>query len=415
MNLRPRSPRRLSHVLSRVLCCVLLCCGLGVGGCAPPTSPPAKGGAEVSGAAAQPLAKAGEVPGSGAVPTVAPVALPLPQAPAAPLALEVISAAGKRGALKLPGEVADARFDIWHASRAGDDRIALIMRPGDVLAASEDEGRTWRVWRSDLTMHHALTGTKTWWAVGKLDQRQRATRMLESNDAGRTWRIKATDNNLDPEPMRLAKHGRTLALATGDDLLLSGDLGGKWRFVSPGLNQTITALLVHGDTWWMGGVEGAVASSTSPGKRWRREQLPTSAAVRGLAFAADGAVYAATDAGLWRRDAPDADADADADAKGKGKGEGASPAWREVALSAQRRLYGVAVLGDGAVIAYGERGALLVSRDGGAQWTDVSAQPRDLLKRPAADAVTWRHLIETRDGGWLLLGDDATIVRAAFK
>jgi photosystem II stability/assembly factor-like uncharacterized protein len=335
------------------------------------------------------------------------VALTLPQTPAVPLALAVISAPGQRGPLKLPTDMPDARFDIWQASRAGDARIALIMRPGDVLAASDDEGQTWRVWRSELSMHHALTGVKTWWAVGKLDKRQRATRLLESNDAGRTWRIKATDNNLDPEPFRLARHERDLALATGDDLLWSRDLGSKWKYLSPGLNQTITALHVHEGVWWVGGEEGAVASSSNPHRRWQREQLPTHAAVRALAFAPSGAVYAATDAGLWWREPSSSGADPKADAK--------APSWREVPASAQRRLYGVAVLRDGAVIAYGERGALLISRDQGAQWTDASGPVRDLLKRAPAEAITWRGLVETRDGGWLLFGDDATIVRAAFK
>jgi photosystem II stability/assembly factor-like uncharacterized protein len=365
-------------------------------------SQPAERGADISGAAPLPAQAA-------ASPTSAPPAVTLPSTPAVALSVEVISARGQRGAaLKLPSDAPDdARFDVWHAARAGDDRIALIMRPGDVLASSDDEGRTWRVWRSELSMHYALVGVKTWWAVGKLDKRQHATRLIESNDAGRTWRIKATDNNLDPEPYRVAKDNRDLVVATGDDLLWSKDLGNKWKYLSPELNQAITALHVHEGRWWVAGEGGALAHSTNPHKRWHREQLPTSAPIRELAFADDGVVYAATDAGLWRREPPD-----DPDPKAAASTPGT---WREVTLSAQRKLHGVATLSDGAVIAFGVRGALLVSRDKGAQWTDIAQPVRDALKRPPNEALTWRRLVETRDGGWLLFGDDATIVRVSFS
>lgn len=386
--------------------------------CSSPDSPhdhPASAPNNVSSVAAQPDKNTSQ---SASGPTALPP-LPSIQAPAAPpLKIDIITSPLSRSpALNLPTDdaLAGARFDIWEAVRGGEQRekITIIMRPGNVRADSTDEGRTWRVSKMEFSVNHILSGVKMWWATGKLDERQRATRILESSDGGRTLRIKATDNNLSPEPKRLAKFERNLVLATGNDLLWSKDLGSKWQFISPQINQTISVLANHEGTWWLGGEGGAIAYATNP-KRWKHEQLPDAVAIRDLAFSPSGSIFAASDSGLWVRELSDPDQDSP-DAKDAKQPPTNTPAsWRSIPISAQRRLLGVLSLENGHTIAFGEHARLLIGLPDNTLWTDATEPLRQALKLSPSASITWRKALETSDGGVLLFGDDATIVHLSL-
>ena len=315
-----------------------------------------------------------------------------PQAATSAPNFEVI-AAPTRYPFTLPTRTLTTRPDPLAVARSGDGQIVTLLRPGDVLLRSDDEGQTWSVQQPNLTLNALAVGTKYWWGLGELDGQGRAQRVVSSYNAGKKWKTEATKKVLHPEPFGIVRAGRQMVLATRDYLVWTRDMGGKWRYVNPLLEQRLSALYhaPSADHWWVGSELGGVSEGTSRGKKWKTSQLPIKTPIRGFAEAPSGVVFTATRGGLWRK---------------------SEDGWREVEALQGRDLRGVTFFPNDVGVAYGAFGRLAVSRDGGETWVDHTQRVRALLSLPNLDAqtLTWRGALASKDGV-LLFGDEATIVR----
>lgn len=194
----------------------------------------------------------------------------------------------------------------------------------------------------------------------------------------------------------LAKHQWAVALSpdnrhaatvgVGGTLYVSADSGATWEFREVRIIGDFTSAAYSADsTLIVTAEDGAVYRSEDHFRTWTRvvlnarDSLTCVRRVRTdelLCTGSSGAVYRSTDAGI---------------------------SWSSV-LALPTALYHLAAASDGRVIAVGDRGRLVLSRDGGLRWDTATAQ--------APDSVAVQRVCHVRDSIWVIAGDISYLARS---
>lgn len=172
------------------------------------------------------------------------------------------------------------------------------------IARSVDGGRSWRLvvvgGRRRLAVHSLAVGPDghTLYA-GTTDG------VWESADGGRVWRALFVRG--EPRPaLCLLVHplGTSVILAgTGAGIVYSGDGGRTWAPTGEGLQGTVYTLLADARTRSLfAGTDAGlyISISRGAGRSWRRLGLPPDLTVSALASDSRGALYAASNKGVYR-------------------------------------------------------------------------------------------------------------------
>jgi len=224
------------------------------------------------------------------------------------------------------------------------------------------------------------------------------------------------------------------ALAAADGIVLALDLHGRleatedggasWRrLVPPGRGAPpITAVATAGGTIWAGTSAQGIFRSDDGGASWQEASggFPTYQGTAGTQFrevaallAADGSLWAATGPGYERN----ADPWEPVQVSGAGvwRSDDGGASWIRAAeglptllVAGERRFEPLAALaaGDGSILAATDRGALYLSRDGGARWERAALPASAAAGAPLSIAVAGEALWFLDVAGTLFRSDD---------
>lgn len=224
--------------------------------------------------------------------------------------------------------------------------------------------------------------------------------ILASGDRGRSWKQAQVPVSSDLVALHFPKAGKGWAVGHDGVILHSADAGTTWVRQRDGRPGAADVPLL--DVWFEDervgyavGAFGLALRTTDGGARWT-EMKEAVANPKGLhIYAVRGIgpdVFMAGEQGLLL------------------KLDRASGQFRAIALPYEGTLFGVA--GNGRVlVAYGLRGTILRSADGGESWQLVAAGIATALTASAVDAQG-RILLASQSGQVLASGDDAASFRA---
>ena len=170
------------------------------------------------------------------------------------------------------------------------------------IARSVDGGRSWRLvivgGRRRLAVHSLAPGPDdhTLYA-GTTDG------VWESADGGVVWGARTVRGEPRPALCLLTHPLRTnvILAGTGAGIVYSGDGGRTWAPTGEGVQGTVYTLLADSSTHiLLAGTDAGLYISRSVGKSWRRLGLPPDLTVSALATGSRGALYAASNKGVYR-------------------------------------------------------------------------------------------------------------------
>lgn len=234
------------------------------------------------------------------------------------------------------------------AARAG-KRIVAVGRGGSIVY-SDDEGLTWRpagkVPTSAMLTTVAFANDRVGWAAGHLGV------VLRTTDGGVTWERQL--DGAQAAQLVLADAERRAGTSSGDDAQPAVKTA---RFlVQDGPNKPFLTLLVQSDTQVeVAGAFGLVFDTPDGGAHWV-PQMARFDNARGLHL------YAAA------RSGPDLVYVGEQGAMLRGPAEGM---LKRVATPYPGTMFGVLNTAQGGLIAYGLRGNVLLSENGGRDWRQV--------------------------------------------
>jgi len=336
-------------------------------------------------------------------------------------AVEVVASPRHLSSIQLPAAGSDGgspageskyHRDVLDVAQASPEHVVAVLRPGDVFIESRDGGRTWESWRTERKITQITPDLpRYWWGLSDVDPDGTANRLARSEDGGKTWELRLTGEKMEPlHPRRMVTGEDKLFMAVGHHLLTSDD-GADWRWVDVGLSRMdrIESISLEPRDALPGfarvyvGANGGRVVWNEPDGEWTEERVPgldwhrVHAMARGTTPGGErGPLFAATSAGLFKRDAD---------------------GWSRLRGPGARSLEGVFFTTHGFGVAYGVAGELWASADGGETWQSETRAVRESLGIPdgpgatlAALEHTLRHAVHVPDG-ILLFGDEMTIVR----
>jgi len=180
------------------------------------------------------------------------------------------------------------------------DTVLAGTRAG--IARSVDGGRSWRLvvvgGRRRLAVHSLIQGPD-----GGALYAGTTDGVWESADGGVVWGARTVRGEPRPALCLLTHPLRTnvILAGTGAGIVYSGDGGRTWAPTGEGVQGTVYTLLADSSTHiLLAGTDAGLYISRSVGKSWRRLGLPPDLTVSALATGSRGALYAASNKGVYR-------------------------------------------------------------------------------------------------------------------
>jgi photosystem II stability/assembly factor-like uncharacterized protein len=237
--------------------------------------------------------------------------------------------------------------------------------------------------RRDSFLGAAMPSDKVIWAAGSNGK------VIRSEDDGASWAAQTVPSIENLQGLAAWNAEQAVAVGGAGVVLRTTDAGKTWQAVAAPKSNVANKLLnvraYAGGVAWAVGEMGAVLRSGDFGQSWERVIPEKDQAWNDISFAGEHGVLVGEFGQVMTSD-------------------DAGKTWKAASSGVKSSLMSVYLRDDRNGVAVGLSGAILVTRNGGGQWTEIPKQTREHLNNVIWDGSQW---VAVGDKGVIVTGDAA--------